>query len=63
MLKQAGAGGKDRIERQARLLQRNGTKKSNIEVRPGPEARRSGRCSATLSHKMCGTRAADRRGD
>ena len=34
MLKQAGAGGKDRIERQACLLQRNGPKESNIEVRP-----------------------------
>src|SRR6185369_6916345 len=33
MLKQAGAGGKYRIERQARLLQRHGPKKSNIEVR------------------------------
>lgn len=33
MLQQAGAGGKDRIERQARLLQRDGAKKSNIEVR------------------------------
>ena len=34
MLQQAGAGGKYRIERQARLLQRNGAKKSDIEVRP-----------------------------
>src|SRR4051794_26436044 len=33
MLKQAGAGGKYRIERQARLLQRHGPKKSNVEVR------------------------------
>src|SRR4051812_2550760 len=33
MLEQAGACGKYRIERQARLLQRHGPKKSNIEVR------------------------------
>src|SRR5215213_1498510 len=34
MLEQAGAGGKYRIERQAGLLQRDGAKKSNIQVRP-----------------------------
>ena len=34
MVKQAGAGGKYRIERQTCLLQGDGAKKSNIEVRP-----------------------------
>ncbi len=33
MFKQAGAGGKYRIERQPRLLQRNGAEEGNIEIR------------------------------
>ena len=33
MLKQAGAGGKYRIERQSCLLQRDRAKKGNVQVR------------------------------
>ena len=63
MVKQAGAGGKYRIKRQTCLLQSDGPKKSNIQVRTrsGSKAIRV-RCLAPPSHKMCGTRAAHRWG-
>ena len=37
MLEKARARGKDLVQRQAGLLQGDGPKKSNIEVRPPPE--------------------------
>ena len=62
MLKQAGAGGKIWIERQARLLQRDSPKKSNIEVRTRSGSKAIGQMFSAPWHKMCGTRAAHRRG-
>ena len=57
MLKQAGAGGKYRIERQARLLQRNRPKKSNIEVRPRSGSQTIGAGVQRLYRIKCAERA------
>ena len=57
MLKQAGAGGKDWIEREARLLQRNGAKKSNIEVRPRSWSETFGAGVQRLHRIKCAERA------
>jgi len=58
MLEQAGAGSKDRIERQARLLQRDGAEESNIEVRPRSGSR-AVRADVQLFYRIkCAKRAA-----
>ena len=57
MLEQAGAGGKDRIERQARLLQRNGAKEGNIEVRPRSWSQTIGAGVERLYRVKCTERA------
>ena len=62
MLQQAGAGGKDRIERQARLLQRNSAKESNIEVRPRFGSQTIGAGVQRLYRVKCAERAPESSG-
>ena len=57
MVKQAGAGGKYRIERQTRLLQRDGPKKSNIQVRTRSGSKAVGEDVQRLHRIKCAERA------
>ena len=63
MLEQAGAGGKYRIERQTCLLQGDGPKKSNIQVRTRSGSKTIGKDVQRLYRIKCAERAPrDRRG-
>ena len=57
MLKQAGAGGKDRIKRQTCLLQGDGPKKSNIQIRTRSGSQAIGQAVERLYRIKCAERA------